>query len=96
MPGAGWGVNCLVSDKYARRSVSRVLYAIGEPTGDDHSSGTPVTERLMRPTRMTARKPAYFEKCVIPIWSCSRWGLPCHRRYRRRGALLPHPFTLTQ
>ena len=31
----------------------------------------------------------------IPIWSCSRWGLPCRSRYRQRGALLPHPFTLT-
>jgi len=31
---------------------------------------------------------------AIPIWSCSRWGLPCRRRCRRRGALLPHPFTL--
>ena len=33
--------------------------------------------------------------CVAPIWSCSRWGLPCHPCYQRRGALLPHPFTLT-
>ncbi len=31
---------------------------------------------------------------AAPTWSCSRWGLPCRRRYRRRGALLPHPFTL--
>jgi hypothetical protein len=31
---------------------------------------------------------------AIPTWSCSRWGLPCHRRYRRCGALLPHHFTL--
>src|SRR5512132_1925605 len=31
---------------------------------------------------------------AVPIWSCSRWGLPCRRRRRRRGALLPHPFTL--
>ncbi len=30
-----------------------------------------------------------------PIWSCSGRGLPCHRRCRRRGALLPHHFTLT-
>jgi len=30
-----------------------------------------------------------------PIWSCSERGLPCHRCYQRRGALLPHPFTLT-
>jgi len=32
---------------------------------------------------------------AAPIWSCSRWGLPCRVRYRPRGALLPHPFTLT-
>ena len=31
---------------------------------------------------------------TIPIWSCSRWGLPCRLRCRRRGALLPHPFNL--
>src|SRR4051812_45898914 len=30
-----------------------------------------------------------------PIWSCSARGFACHRRYRRRGALLPHLFTLT-
>ena len=29
------------------------------------------------------------------IWPCSDWGLPCHRRCRRRGGLLPHRFTLT-
>jgi hypothetical protein len=29
-----------------------------------------------------------------PIWPCSGWGLPCHLRCRRRGALLPHRFTL--
>jgi hypothetical protein len=33
---------------------------------------------------------------VAPTRSCSRWGLPCRRRCRRRGALLPHPFTLTR
>ena len=31
---------------------------------------------------------------ATPIWSCSRWGLPCRRRCRNRGALLPHRFTL--
>jgi len=35
-----------------------------------------------------------LEERAVPIWSCSRWGLPCRRRYRRRGALLPHHFTL--
>ena len=32
---------------------------------------------------------------VAPIRFCSRWGLPCRPCYQRRGALLPHPFTLT-
>jgi hypothetical protein len=31
----------------------------------------------------------------LPIWSCSVWGLPCRWRYRQRGGLLPHRFTLT-
>jgi hypothetical protein len=31
----------------------------------------------------------------IPIWSCSRWGLPCHACYQSCGALLPPHFTLT-
>jgi len=39
--------------------------------------------------------PAKRPKTVAPIWSCSRWGLPCRSRCRVRGALLPHPFTLT-
>jgi len=31
---------------------------------------------------------------AVPIRSCSRWGLPCRFRRRKRGALLPHRFTL--
>src|SRR3954452_23142431 len=34
-------------------------------------------------------------RAAVPIRSCSRWGLPCRLRCRRRGALLPHHFTLT-
>src|SRR5271168_538026 len=81
----------------ARRSISRVL---SRPKGGDgHSSGTFVAERLARPTRAAARKtrpaaPALPTPPAAPTWSCSRWGLPCHRRCRRRGALLPHHFTL--
>src|SRR5271170_5535506 len=30
----------------------------------------------------------------FPIWSCSRWGLPCRWCCHPRGALLPHHFTL--
>lgn len=32
---------------------------------------------------------------VVPIRSCSRWGLPCRPCRHVRGGLLPHPFTLT-
>jgi len=31
---------------------------------------------------------------AVPIRFCSRWGLPCRFRCRKRGALLPHRFTL--
>src|ERR1051325_1678291 len=66
--------------------------------GDGHSSGTFVAERLARPTRAAARKarPAapLPRPPAAPTWSCSRWGFPCRRRRRQRGALLPHHFTL--
>ena len=64
---------------------------------DGHSSGTTVSCRLKQPTRMTeaGAAPGARKPLVIPIWSCSRWGFPCRTRYRPRGALLPHHFTLT-
>ena len=69
---------------------------------DGHSSGTPVTRRLKQPTRTAgsghrprALRARARKARAVPIRSCSRWGLPCRRRCRRRGALLPHRFTLT-
>ena len=56
----------------------------------DHSSRDIVTNILKQPTRVTGRRIPY----ATPIRSCSRWGLPCRRRYRLRGALLPHRFDL--
>ena len=47
--------------------------------------------RRERPARRSRQKP---RPPAAPTWSCSRWGLPCRRRCRRRGALLPHHFTL--
>jgi hypothetical protein len=75
-----------------------------------HSSRRRVTANAhQRPTRRFRRHPepserigpmrsaAWFPACAsLPIWSCSVWGLPCLRRYRRSGALLPHLFTLTR
>ena len=88
--------DCLASlrNERVRRPVSRVL-STPRKAMDGHSSGTPVTERLARPTRAAARKPALpVARRAAPIWSCSRWGLPCRLRYRSRGGLLPHRFTL--
>jgi hypothetical protein len=73
------------------------------PSRDDHSSATPVARRLEQPTRTAGSghrsrgslAPAGCEPRAVPIRSCSRWGLPCRLRCRRRGALLPHRFTLT-
>src|SRR5438105_4243028 len=47
--------------------------------------------RRGRPARRRQPKPT---PPAAPTWSCSRWGLPCRRRCRWRGALLPHHFTL--
>ena len=44
---------------------------------------------------MRSRRLAPGLRSSLPIWSCSVWGLPCRRHYCRRGALLPHLFTLT-
>src|SRR5215831_15998370 len=42
--------------------------------------------------------PGGFGRAVLerlPIWPCSVRGFACHRPRSRRGALLPHLFTLT-
>ena len=89
-----------VSSRGRRRPVSRVLSPARMPE-DGHSSGTRVATSLARPTRTTGPETSLPDIlanawAVVPTWSCSRWGLPCRRRCRRRGALLPHPFTLTR
>ena len=69
-------------------------------TGDGHFSRPAVAHGLQQPTRSVASEdrtgpPRFRRNAAAAAWSCTRWGLPCHRRHRRRGALLPHPFTLT-
>ena len=71
------------------QSISRVLSRL--TARGDHSSGTLVTERLERPTLELGR--AALKRSST--WPCSKRGLPCRRRYRLRGGLLPHRFTLT-
>jgi hypothetical protein len=77
---------------------------------DDHSSRRRITAALQQPTRrfrlpegsLRLGAPGRYAIAAwrgaaisLPIWSCSVWGLPCRRHYWRRGALLPHLFTLT-
>ena len=46
---------------------------------DSHSSGMRVAAQLKRPTRKPICGPHTAAKgaACFPIWSCSRWGLPC-------------------
>ena len=88
----GWGEK---KKRKARRPVSRVL---STPRGDrwpfiwDARYRTP---RATYPGGGTETRLPEKLRRAAPTWSCSRWGLPCHPRCRGRGALLPHPFTLT-
>src|SRR5260370_12466584 len=50
-----------------------------------------VASHLVRPSR-SSNDPG---RVSLLIWPCSDRGLPCHARYRTRGGLLPHRFTLT-
>ena len=67
-----------------------------EVRGGDHSSAAGLADGLVRPTRMTCGDARAAEAALIPIRSCSRWGLPSPLPCGRGGALLPHPFTLTR
>ncbi len=84
-------------ERRSRRPIGRVLCR-PFPSGDGHSSGTPVAGRLARPTRAACAEATRRNgtlRLAAPIRSCSRWGLPCRPRCRGRGALLPPRFTLT-
>ena len=76
-----------------RRPVSRVL---SSPCGDGWPFLWDVRYRTPRATDPGggAETPLPVARHAAPIWSCSRWGLPCRFRCRSRGGLLPHRFTL--
>ena len=94
--GVGYGI------LWVRRPVSRVLSRRPEPTGMTIHLGRPSPDASRDRPGRRRRRPACRSLKVLgprgrpaaPIWSCSRWGLPCRFRCRSRGALLPHHFTL--
>ena len=67
-----------------RRAAARTI-SLGRPL-PTASCSLPGTARI---APLGAGSPSF------PIWPCSGWGLPCHACHQTRGALLPHPFTLT-
>ena len=76
-----------------RRPVSRVL---SPPGGGRWPFLWDARYRAPRATDPgdDAETPLPVARRAAPIWSCSRWGLPCRSRCRSRGGLLPHRFTL--
>ena len=62
---------------------------------DGHSSGTGVTARLKQPTREPARAAHCASKALAPLFGLAPGGVYLATRCcQRRGALLPHLFTL--
>src|SRR3569623_2786296 len=72
-----------------RGPVSRVLYRPEGRWRPFLKAGICMPAQATIPGEELKRSPY-----AAPIRSCSRWGFPCRFRYRSRGALLPHPFTL--
>lgn len=82
------------------RKPSSVLYRGRPRYSGGHSSRAAVTGRLEQPTRELGRVtlrglPLRRDTARSLMWPCSRWGLPCRLRHRRRGGLLPRRFTLS-
>ena len=80
-------------DEGIRRPVSRVL---SPPCGGRWPFLWDARRRAPRATDPggSAETRLPVARHATPIWSCSRWGLPCRFRCRSRGGLLPHRFTL--
>lgn len=57
-----------------------------------HSSRRRIAPSLKQPTRTTGPKPPCPERRVIPIRSCSRWGLPCRLPLPETRCALTAPF----
>ena len=61
---------------------------------DDHSSSPGITAGIERPTRKLGWTIRAACAARSPIWPCSVRGFACHLCCQRRGALLPHLFTI--
>src|SRR5580765_1326841 len=80
--------------KPPQRAVSRILSAYARLAADFGETIIPLGPALLTGS---SSLPGGFGRAVhLPIWPCSVRGLACHLSYDKRGALLPHLFTLTR
>ena len=83
-------------ERAAVKPISRILFASARPCGLASAQ-----RPFLSPGHYWSG-PATYPETVgraalkrLPIWSCSVRGFACHFCYQKRGALLPHHFTLT-
>ena len=88
-----------VRGRHKPGSVPRPVCQKHQRRSSSHSSRRRIAPPLQQPTRAVGTKhPSLGPESpwrAAPIRPCSGWGLPCGPRCRSPGALLPHPFTLT-
>jgi hypothetical protein len=81
----------------ASHKPSSVLPEPRDPESGDHLSRAAVSRRLERPyPKDSDEQPLDAARASrLPMWSCSRWGLPRPSDHAAAGELVPHHFTLT-
>ena len=83
-------------ERAAATPISRILSAYASALAGLRFGETTIPLALSSLTG-SSDLPGGFRRAVLerlPIWSCSVRGFACHRPYSRRGALLPHLFTI--
>jgi hypothetical protein len=59
---------------------------------DSHPSRAFVAKSLKQPTRTVKRRACACVATTVPIWPCSRWGLPCRSVLPPARCALTAPF----
>ena len=81
-------------------AVSRVLFPRSRRAtaagGEGHFSGPALADELCPEGQAAYPRRLALSLAAIAAWPYTRWGLPCRRSHGRRGALLPHLFTLAR
>src|SRR5439155_15053489 len=72
----------------------RILFTPDPSAGSGQTTISLGSALLRNSSDLPARSLSRRDQRSSHIWSCCRWGLPCHLHHWRRGALLPHHFTL--